>query len=158
MRILSINPQVEVELTEAEMVMKEWIDACINHGIAAPIAVEQICDMVPIPGTIWKLLSDPALTAYLTDDRKQLEHWYYVQSHAEADAAMGEPGCLASFIPHRTDPESEGTDCDNPDPNHSGPHEGPDPLDDSKRIRWDGGGFCAGDPLPYRNVQFIPAA
>lgn len=65
--------------------------------------------------------------------------------------------CLAGYVTGGQDPF--GTDCDNENPSHEGPHEGPDPIDpeSGRRVRWEGGGFCAGDPLPYRNVQYIDA-
>lgn len=58
--------------------------------------------------------------------------------------------CFASF---QTGDYS--TDCDNPNPNHSDPHEGPDPFGNDTRVRWEGGGSCAGDPLPYHNVVWL---
>lgn len=59
--------------------------------------------------------------------------------------------CTAGFVTGEF-----GTDCDL-DANHPMPHEGQDPMDDrpGKRVQWEGGGFCAGDPLPYRNVRYI---
>lgn len=51
-----------------------------------------------------------------------------------------------------------GTSCDL-EPGHDGPHEGLDPLPvvDGDRVQWQGGGMCAGDPLPYRDVKRIQA-
>jgi hypothetical protein len=47
-----------------------------------------------------------------------------------------------------------GTSCDL-DQGHEGPHEGPDFFGEG-RLRWGGGGSCAGDPLPVRNLEHIP--
>lgn len=53
--------------------------------------------------------------------------------------------------------ESFGSDCDNQDRNHypATKHEGPCPFGTDQRVRWEGGGSCAGDPLPFRNVEYI---
>lgn len=42
-----------------------------------------------------------------------------------------------------------GVTCDL-DRGHAGPHEGDHPLAETDRVRWTGGGYCAGDPLPAR--------
>ena len=75
----------------------------------------------------------------------------YPMTEQEYDEQMANR-CLAGFVTGEF-----GTDCDIEDPNHPMPHEGQDPLDDrpGKRVQWEGGGFCAGDPLPYRNVKYI---
>jgi hypothetical protein len=41
-----------------------------------------------------------------------------------------------------------GTDCDL-DAGHEGPHQGPHPFIEGDTMRWDGGGACAGDALPF---------
>ncbi len=48
-----------------------------------------------------------------------------------------------------------GVTCDK-DRGHAGLHAGPDPIseDPDQRVCWSGGGTCAGDPLPVRNVRF----
>lgn len=46
-----------------------------------------------------------------------------------------------------------GTTCDLPH-GHDGPHAGPDYFGEG-RMTWEGGGSCAGDPLPVRNAQHI---
>lgn len=40
------------------------------------------------------------------------------------------------------------TTCDRKD-GHKGPHEGWDPIGGEERMRWTGGGYCAGDELPH---------
>lgn len=41
-------------------------------------------------------------------------------------------------------------------PIHAGKHEGDDPLGSvGDRVRWNGGGSCAGDPVPCRDVERI---
>lgn len=47
-----------------------------------------------------------------------------------------------------------GTACDL-DKGHDGPHEGPDFFVEGARISWSGGGYCAGDPLPVRNLKRV---
>lgn len=49
-----------------------------------------------------------------------------------------------------------GTSCDLMH-GHAGPHEGPDYFGEG-RMSWEGGGSCAGDPLPVRNVEHIETA
>lgn len=60
--------------------------------------------------------------------------------------------CTATYTTGGSDPY--GTKCEEPG-GHDGPHEGPHPLDELSRLQWDGGGMCAGDPLPYRNVHTV---
>jgi len=41
-------------------------------------------------------------------------------------------------------------------PGHDGPHEGPDPFGEKGyRVRWVGGGFCAGDRLPHSDIEWV---
>lgn len=47
--------------------------------------------------------------------------------------------------------DPSGTSCELEN-GHDGKHEGPHPIGDG-RIKWTGGGMCAGDPLPVRNVE-----
>lgn len=78
---------------------------------------------------------------------------YYAQLEAQ---------CGAPFVTGGSDPYS--TSCDNmngpshhPATKHSAPH----PLamgDDESRVEWNGGGSCAGDPLPYRDVEWLTDA
>lgn len=60
----------------------------------------------------------------------------------------GQPFTTGGFDPY-------GTSCDLKH-GHEGPHEGDDPFGTGGRVQWEGGGSCAGDPLPQRNVKFIP--
>jgi hypothetical protein len=48
-----------------------------------------------------------------------------------------------------------GTACDLPK-KHGGLHEGYDPFGEPERIEWAGGGSCAGDRLPYRDMRALP--
>lgn len=50
-----------------------------------------------------------------------------------------------------------GTECDLP-VGHAGAHEGQHPLIDDERVRWTGGGYAAGDPLPYKITEHLPSA
>lgn len=65
--------------------------------------------------------------------------------------------CHAGYVPGLNgDAESFGTDCDQPAGHYPATkHEGPCPFGTDQRVSWEGGGFCAGDPLPYRNVEYI---
>ena len=47
-----------------------------------------------------------------------------------------------------------GTNCEL-EAGHKGPHRGHDPFGVDAMIEWEGGGYCAGDPLPVRNVRTI---
>lgn len=38
---------------------------------------------------------------------------------------------------------------------HAGKHSGANPFGGNGRVLWNGGGYCAGDPLPYRNVEWV---
>lgn len=49
-----------------------------------------------------------------------------------------------------------GATCDRP-VDHDGPHEGNDALTEGGRIRWTGGGYAGGDPLPSHITEWIPA-
>lgn len=60
--------------------------------------------------------------------------------------------CWASFTTGGSDPY--GTSCDLPAGHGPGPHSGPDPMGGPGRVSWIGGGSCAGDPLPYRSVEW----
>lgn len=60
--------------------------------------------------------------------------------------------CGATLVLDGSDPVSSGCDLE---PKHEGvKHEGPCPYGTDGRVRWEGGGMCAGDPLPVRNVEF----
>jgi hypothetical protein len=63
------------------------------------------------------------------------------------DPREHECGCTISTGGH--DPYS--TSCDL-DANHTGPHEGPGWFSYEERLRWTGGGSCAGDALPFELV------
>jgi hypothetical protein len=81
-----------------------------------------------------------------------------------AATAMGFPEyepevCGAQFVTGGPDPY--GTSCDQP-PGHypASKHEGDDPIfsEDGNRVRWTGGGSCAGDPLPVRDIEWSDGA
>ena len=63
-----------------------------------------------------------------------------------------ESRCESGFTTGGHDPY--GTSCDL-ERGHDGPHEGGDPFGNEGKVRWEGGGSCAGDPLPYRNVEWV---
>jgi hypothetical protein len=45
------------------------------------------------------------------------------------------------------------TSCDQPNGHYpKTQHQGPDPYGETGVVTWGGGGMCAGDPLPYRDV------
>lgn len=67
---------------------------------------------------------------------------------------QGRRTCDAQYVTRGNDPY--GTDCALSS-GHAGPHRGADPFGSSGLIEWSGGGSCAGDPLPYRNVRTISA-
>lgn len=46
----------------------------------------------------------------------------------------------------------DGTSCEK-DAGHDGPHRGRSPFADDF-VEWTGGGMCAGDPLPVRDMRF----
>lgn len=61
--------------------------------------------------------------------------------------------CGRELVLGRVDPYA--TSCDL-EPGHDGKHEGPCPFGEpGHRIRWVGGGTCAGDPLPHRDIEYI---
>jgi hypothetical protein len=63
--------------------------------------------------------------------------------------------CGAQLVTPGPDPYA--TSCDQP-PGHypASKHEGDDPIfpGPGMRVRWHGGGSCAGDPLPFRDVEW----
>lgn len=50
----------------------------------------------------------------------------------------------------------DGTSCDRPE-GHEGVHRGPSPHDAASVVIWRGGGSCAGDPLPVRELHHLDA-
>lgn len=72
----------------------------------------------------------------------------YERYYEERDNECGNSISTGGFDPY-------GTSCDLPQ-GHAGPHEGPDYFG-CGRLRWEGGGSCAGDPLPVRNVEHMEA-
>jgi len=60
--------------------------------------------------------------------------------------------CPSEFVTGGSDPYSSSCRLER---NHDGPHVGSDPLGGPGVVRWEGGGSCAGDSLPYRNVQWV---
>ena len=75
---------------------------------------------------------DPAYEAYLREQEKLC----YAQFT-----------CGPSHDPY-------GTSC-KLEKGHKGPHRGSDPFGNGGDVEWEGGGSCAGDPLPQRNVRWI---
>jgi hypothetical protein len=67
--------------------------------------------------------------------------------------------CSATYATGGSDPHA--TTCDQPrghykyGSNTGTQHEGPDAFGGGGRVKWSGGGTCAGDPIPYRDVEFI---
>ena len=63
--------------------------------------------------------------------------------------------CGAQLVTPGPDPYA--TSCDQP-PGHypASKHDGDDPIfpGPGMRVRWQGGGSCAGDPLPFRDVEW----
>lgn len=47
-----------------------------------------------------------------------------------------------------------GTSCDQPVHGSSTPHQADDPYGANGRVRWFGGGSCAGDRLPVRRIEW----
>lgn len=64
-----------------------------------------------------------------------------------------EEECRAEFV---TGPAHDpyGTDCEL-EPQHEGPHDGPDPFGGTGRVQWRGGEMAGGDRLPYLDVRWI---
>ncbi len=105
--------------------------------------IREIRDMVPLDSLTFQLLSNI--------------HFHDALVSINERDDIPAPGCTAAYIPGGKNPDAEGvgSECDNP-ADHLGPHEGPDPFGDpNKRVQWEGGGFAGGDPLPYRNVQYL---
>ena len=91
-------------------------------------------------GTIASHIGGPAAAIRDLLDRGELADW------------LQNARCEAEFVTKGPDPYA--TDCKLKD-GHDGPHRGPDPFGAYIDVEWEGGGTCAGDPLPYRNVRFI---
>lgn len=91
----------------------------------------------------------------LTDDNRTVEQELEFIDELLADEDLQMETCTAAYVAGTANPDAEqfASDCDR-DPGHSGPHEGPCPFGTEQRVSWEGGGFCAGDPLPYRNVTY----
>lgn len=79
-----------------------------------------------------------------------------VEEDDDYDPAYGDirDECGASFVTGGTDPS--GTECDQEQGHYPNTkHEGPGPFGPDGRVKWNGGGYCVGDPLPFRDVEFI---
>lgn len=89
----------------------------------------------------------------LLQEDADADHRAYEEYMAERDKECGQ-----TFTTGGADPY--GTECDQ-DKGHSGKHEGDDPFADGSdphstgRVRWNGGGSCAGDPLPITDVEWL---
>lgn len=80
-----------------------------------------------------------------------MEHLMTTQEIKDDDYVRFVP-CGRVLVLGGSDPS--GTECDlNID--HTGKHEGDDPLGSEQRVRWEGGGGLAGDRLPTRNIEYI---
>lgn len=55
-----------VELTEAELVVKEWHSALLDAGYGLEDAAESIMDAVPASGETHRVLSRPEFYVWLT--------------------------------------------------------------------------------------------
>jgi hypothetical protein len=63
--------------------------------------------------------------------------------------------CGASFVTGSSE-DPYGTNCDQQVGHYPATkHEGDDPFGNGGRVRWNGGGSAAGDPLPYRDVEHV---
>jgi hypothetical protein len=72
-----------------------------------------------------------------------------VESKVEGDYA--EPICGVTWVSkNKVDPSS--SECEE-DPGHEGRHRGLSPFGKGY-VTWEGGGMCAGDRVPARNVRF----
>jgi len=60
--------------------------------------------------------------------------------------------CSATFSTGGFDPY--GTVCQL-QPGHTGKHRGTDPFGGGGFVEWRGGGSAGGDPLPYRDVEWV---
>lgn len=77
------------------------------------------------------------------EERGLQEYYEYMESRCGVGISTG------GFDPY-------GTSCDL-DHGHDGPHEGSDWFGVG-RLRWTGGGSCAGDPLPFTIVEHVGEA
>lgn len=55
-----------VVLTDAEMVVKEWVDALLDEGLGVQAAIDKIEMSVPRHGKTWTALRDRVFFEYLT--------------------------------------------------------------------------------------------
>lgn len=104
----------------------------------------------PYPGT-----PTPALRPTQADAQPQGDPFAAAEPDWPGDEQEDPPCCGAYYTTGGTDPY--GTQCDGAvDHYPDTPHEGPDPFGlAGERVRWRGGGQCAGDPLPYQEVEWI---
>lgn len=80
-----------------------------------------------------------------------MEHLMTTQEIKDDDYVRFMP-CGATLVLGTTDPSS--TECDL-NIEHPDKHEGDDPLGCDMRVRWTGGGTCAGDRLPVGGLEWV---
>ena len=80
-------------------------------------------------------------------DQLRLDEWQRLV--VSAQFAEDDHYCGAGYTTGGHDPY--GTSCELPR-RHKGSHRGADPYGNGGQIEWEGGGMCAGDTIPYRNV------
>lgn len=132
------DPQV-VELTEAEQVVHEWYMSLLDVGYGHHEAAERILTCVPIDKATWNVLNNQQFRDWLAGSKGP---------HDRPEI------CGSTLTVGTTDPSS--TECDlKPGHYPETSHEGDDPLGvENLRVRWNGGGSCAGDPLPVTIVEW----
>lgn len=79
--------------------------------------------------------------------------WNMQRDRIVRQADEPEEVCNSFFVTAGRDPSS--TECDLKPGHAEEYHEGPDPFGSNERVRWKGGGSCAGDRLPVTDVQWI---
>lgn len=85
-------------------------------------------------------VSQSTNTSNLTDEEAY-------EAYCREEEARYERECGVSItVGPAHDPYS--TSCEL-DKGHEPPHSGPDPFGRDEPLRWEGGGSCAGDPLPF---------
>lgn len=120
-----------------------------------------VTDLTVTPDGAWSILVRWHGDAQCANPQPARDgQWHSTPWDMERDRIIRQPDeppevCGASITFGGADPS--GSECDL-DPNHEAAyHEGPDPFGGSEyaRVRWTGGGSCAGDSLPVRDVEFF---
>lgn len=102
---------------------------------------------------MWKLLE---VKLWARNEGVSEEAYAAEQAHHEEMLAAHERECGRSIT---TGPAHDpyATSC-HLDRGHEGPHQGPCPFGSDEDWRWEGGGMCAGDPLPVRHLPSTTTA